>query len=349
MSLKHSDVKAVSDVLRELYAHTNSATLPHCIVGLLHRLIPADSAVYNSFDFRTGEMQVVHDHGPEGDRYLPALQRHVEQHPLMVHIRAHWQKGAETLANVISRRELRQTGIYSEFLHPLGIEEQMGMVVEDHRYGVTAVGLQRAGRNFSSRDKAVLTLLQPHLMQAYKNASDLTRTYALSHDSEQALRVAQIGVIRLTPALKMEWVSPHAAQWLAAYFPDEQNRISDGNLPLKLEEWLRLLGQSARQIVTARGVLSIRRVCGQNGESHLVLSEQRADVSPRELESLGLSRREAEVLHWIAQGKTNEFISITLSTSKRTVDKQVENILRKLGVSSRVEAAVRADRHRRLN
>lgn len=128
MSLNHSDIQAVSEVLRELYANTNSATLPHCIVRLLHRIIPADSAVYNSFNFRTGEMQVVHDHGPDGDRYLPALQRHVEQHPLMVHVRAHWKEGAETLSNVISRRQLRQTGIYSEFLHPLGIEEQIGLL-----------------------------------------------------------------------------------------------------------------------------------------------------------------------------------------------------------------------------
>jgi len=93
-------------------------------------------------------------------------------------------------------------------------------------------------------------------------------------------------------------------------------------------------------------VLFIRWVIGQNRESHLVLSEQRADVSSCELEGLGLSRREAEVLHWIVESKSNEAISVILHTSKRTVDKQVENILRKLGVESRVGAALRAERHR---
>jgi DNA-binding CsgD family transcriptional regulator len=169
-----------------------------------------------------------------------------------------------------------------------------------------------------------------------------------------------VGVIRLTPALKIEWISNCAAKWLADYFQGDQPRLAAGALPAKLEAWLRqqrrqqqdtprLPGQVIWQLATARGVLFVRWVIGQNGENHLVLSEQRADVSPRELESLGLSRREAEVLHWIVQGKTNEFISITLSTSKRTVDKQVENILRKLRVESRVGAALRADRHRRLS
>lgn len=92
-------------------------------------------------------------------------------------------------------------------------------------------------------------------------------------------------------------------------------------------------------------MLFIRWINGSNGGGDLVLSEQRRGA-PRELESLGLSRREAEVLHWITQGKTNEIIAIILSSSKRSVDKQVENILRKLEVESRVQAALRAERHR---
>ena len=52
----------MSGVLRELCAHTDAATLPHCIVRLLQQLIPADSAAYNSFNFQTGKIQVVHGH-----------------------------------------------------------------------------------------------------------------------------------------------------------------------------------------------------------------------------------------------------------------------------------------------
>ena len=354
MSLNHSDVQAVSEALRELYAQTNSQALPYCIVGLLHRLIPADSAVFNSFDFRTGEMQVVHDHGPNGAKYLPALNEHIQQHPLLEHLRTHWQVGAATLADVISQRQLRDQPIYREFFRPLGIERQMGLLVEDRQYGFAAVGLQRDGRDFSARDKGILTFLQPHIIQAYKNATDISWTCAQNQSSEQALHVAKIGVVRLTSALKIEWISHRAKKWLAAYFSHERMRIADGSLPLKLDGWLRQQRQrnaasAIWQVAAERGLLSIRWMAGQKGGHHLVFAEQRSDVSPRELESLGLSRREAEVLHWIAQGKTNEFIALTFSTSRRTVDKQVENILRKLKVESRVGAALRADQHRRLS
>lgn len=60
------------------------------------------------------------------------------------------------------------------------------------------------------------------------------------------------------------------------------------------------------------------------------------------LESLGLSRREAEVLLWIAQGKNNEEIGIILGASRNTIKKHVMHLLEKLGVESRNAAAVRA-------
>jgi len=60
------------------------------------------------------------------------------------------------------------------------------------------------------------------------------------------------------------------------------------------------------------------------------------------LESLGLSRREAEVLVWIAQGKNNEEIGIILGASRNTIKKHVMHLLEKLGVESRNAAAVRA-------
>lgn len=359
MALKQSEIQAVSEGLRELYANTDAQTLPHCIVRLLHRLVPANSAVYNSFDFRTGEMQVVHDHGPEGDKYLTALNEHIQDHPLLIYMRTHWRKGAASMSQAISQRELRDLPIYCEFLRPLGIKRQLGLLVEDREYGVAAVGLQRDGSDFSQRDKEIITLLQPHLIQACKNASDISRVMQQQQHSERALKLAQIGVVRLDPKLRMEWVSNHAANLLAVYFPTEQERIAAGTLPVKLEAWVQeerqLRGQQINRVApanwqttSARGVLSIRWVNGLNGGSDLVLSEQRSDVGPVDLESLGLTRREAEVLHWITQGKTNEVIGVILSTSKRTVDKQVESIFRKLGVESRVGAALRAERHRQM-
>jgi DNA-binding NarL/FixJ family response regulator len=64
--------------------------------------------------------------------------------------------------------------------------------------------------------------------------------------------------------------------------------------------------------------------------------------SAEPLRALGLSPREAEVLLWIAQGKSNEEIGIILGPARNTVKKHVLHLLAKLGVETRNAAAVRA-------
>lgn len=56
----------------------------------------------------------------------------------------------------------------------------------------------------------------------------------------------------------------------------------------------------------------------------------------------GLSRRETEVLGHLQQGLTNRQIADRLYISTNTINKHVQQVLRKLGVSNRVQAAVRA-------
>ncbi len=54
----------------------------------------------------------------------------------------------------------------------------------------------------------------------------------------------------------------------------------------------------------------------------------------------GLTEREAEVLRLVTEGLSNKEIAQALSVSVRTVGFHVGKILEKLGVASRVEAAV---------
>lgn len=64
--------------------------------------------------------------------------------------------------------------------------------------------------------------------------------------------------------------------------------------------------------------------------------------SAKPLESLGLSAREAEILLWVAQGKTNYEAGTILNISTATVKKHLEHIFEKLGVEGRNAATVRA-------
>jgi DNA-binding NarL/FixJ family response regulator len=64
--------------------------------------------------------------------------------------------------------------------------------------------------------------------------------------------------------------------------------------------------------------------------------------SSRPLESLGLTPREAEVLLWVAQGKSNGDIAILLGMAEKTVKKHMGSIFDKLGLEGRNAATVRA-------
>jgi DNA-binding CsgD family transcriptional regulator len=68
-----------------------------------------------------------------------------------------------------------------------------------------------------------------------------------------------------------------------------------------------------------------------------------ADYDQRSVEafaSLNLTPREAEVLFWISQGKSNRDIAVIVGAKTGTVCKHVEHIFSKLNVENRTSAAV---------
>jgi DNA-binding CsgD family transcriptional regulator len=62
--------------------------------------------------------------------------------------------------------------------------------------------------------------------------------------------------------------------------------------------------------------------------------------SMKALASSRLTPREAEVLSWVSEGKTNQEIGVIVGASTGTIRKHVEHILNKLNVENRTTAAV---------
>ena len=62
--------------------------------------------------------------------------------------------------------------------------------------------------------------------------------------------------------------------------------------------------------------------------------------SPVPLEKLGLTPREAEVLVWVAQGKSNGDIAVICGMAEKTVKKHLGNVFQKLGVEGRNAATL---------
>ncbi|MFL5681127.1 MAG: LuxR C-terminal-related transcriptional regulator, partial [Chloroflexota bacterium] len=81
-----------------------------------------------------------------------------------------------------------------------------------------------------------------------------------------------------------------------------------------------------------------------NGEQSAVVRTIAGARPPARPNTFGLSAREREVLGLISEGRTNREIGQRLFISQKTVGVHVGNILAKLGVSGRVEAAAVAIR-----
>jgi DNA-binding NarL/FixJ family response regulator len=150
---------------------------------------------------------------------------------------------------------------------------------------------------------------------------------------------------------RMLWCTPQAARLLAAAVPgfDAEQFV----LPAPVRDWLaaRIPGgpDATGEIMTLGLSLPVLRLSfvGQTGADEFLLRLVEGDGPTDEVtlrDRLSLTLREAEVLKWIARGKSNKDIGEILSLSPRTVNKHLEQIFVKLGVENRTAAAALAIR-----
>ena len=76
--------------------------------------------------------------------------------------------------------------------------------------------------------------------------------------------------------------------------------------------------------------------------SELKQAAARAIPAPQDLQQIGLTVREGEVLHWVIQGKRDKEVADILSASPRTIHNHLRSILRKLNTETRTGAAIEA-------
>src|SRR5215208_5600164 len=110
-------------------------------------------------------------------------------------------------------------------------------------------------------------------------------------------------------------------------------RVLDGEPPLNGELAMQVLRKLLGQQSSNQGYADAPPTSTSGRPS-----DERAGPSPLEV----LSSRELDVLRFIAQGRTNRQISEDLLVSVSTVKKHVHQIITKLGVSDRTQAAISA-------
>jgi DNA-binding NarL/FixJ family response regulator len=104
-------------------------------------------------------------------------------------------------------------------------------------------------------------------------------------------------------------------------------------------------GYLIKDEVTDTIVEAVRGVArGEKGWVSRRVAEKLSQMLDHKSDNKDLTPRELDVLTLVSQGKTNAVIGYALGISDKTVEKHLDMIFRKMGVVSRVEAAVTAVR-----
>jgi len=183
------------------------------------------------------------------------------------------------------------------------------------------------------RPMEVLARMTVHLQSARqarqaRNALDAFGHATMAIHADDALTVG-----------KAVWQTPLARDLMLRYF-----EAPVGQVPPEVLEWLR--SQTAgepRPLTVAHDerqlVLSLQQRTAD--DDWLVVMREVSDAAVVQAlqQTFKLTMKEAEVLYWVAKGKTNRDIGDILGSSPATVKKHLEHVFEKLGVETRNAAA----------
>jgi DNA-binding response OmpR family regulator/DNA-binding CsgD family transcriptional regulator len=140
------------------------------------------------------------------------------------------------------------------------------------------------------------------------------------------------------------WSTPQVNQLLETA-NDKQAWLAD-NFANEIKNWLAHEPAQGMNVTLLTPTQTLKVYVLGNASTNEYLLRLVHQESPNESSNLkkywALTNREAEVLFWIAKGKTNREIGQILGTSPRTINKHSEKIYKKLDVENRTTAAAKA-------
>jgi DNA-binding CsgD family transcriptional regulator len=184
----------------------------------------------------------------------------------------------------------------------------------------------------------MLNALRPHLVQAYRNAEDYSRLQRSILAMQTLVEVDGDGVVLLDRHKRIDHCTPTAQVMFERWF----DGFDSAALPEPVQGWLDastpISAPPAPLVIDRAGEhLLLRRVSVADTEA-LLVSEQGSDRTETLLRGLGLTRREAQVLTLITDGRKVADVGSRLVISGRTVEKHIEHAYEKLGLEGRVAA-----------
>lgn len=165
----------------------------------------------------------------------------------------------------------------------------------------------------------------------------------LVNQREQMIDAAGIAMLALDKDGKVLWQTPIAIHMLQDNLPQQQAQRDD--FYIRLSVWFTQSDLTEPLLVAGlQQNLSLSKLADTGRGAHLVLIQPQEAIPSADvlMQTCAVTKREAEVLYWVALGKTNRDIGEILELSPRTVNKHLEHIFTKLNVETRTAAVASA-------
>lgn len=349
--LTFRDLSRLLAFANDCYALRDLDAFARHAVAAVPRLIPCDITSYNEVNVVRGTNRQLWNTGPP----LPldlcrVFDAHMSEHPLIAHAARTSESRTLKISDFLSRARFHGLGLYTEFYRRYDVEYQLAAGLQAGPRLVIGIALNRKLADFSERERLLLDQARAHLVQSYASAEAVAALRGAVDVAARATEEPGHGVVVLSRLGRVMRASATAREALASYFGGSRSAYG---LPEPLARWVAHqdgVGRAADAVPPPREPLTIERegrrlvvrhLC-EREQCLLLLREEATVLEPAGLERLGLTRREAEVLAWLARGKSDAEIGAILAARTKTVSKHLERIYQKLGVENRTAAAATA-------
>ncbi|MFT7561097.1 MAG: DNA-binding NarL/FixJ family response regulator [Flavobacteriales bacterium] len=160
----------------------------------------------------------------------------------------------------------------------------------------------------------------------------------LTVDTENALETAGQNVFTVDQGGNILWTTPFVRNFLSQLH--ETDALAQADFKDSIAQWLKRSPSEGNKIKLKSGTdIAFITLSKHDNALLRLIDENQMDENDILHAAFPITKREAEVLSWIAKGKTNREIALILDMSPRTVNKHLEQIYKKIGVDNRTSAA----------
>jgi DNA-binding CsgD family transcriptional regulator len=199
-SLRTRDWLRLLDVVGEIRSSRDPEEFRSTILASLPRLIPCEINGYNEVDTRTRTDRYWLSPADAADfpDSVAIFNQHIGEHPLIsYHAGAGSRSRAAAvvrISDLLSRRRFHRLGLYCEFFRRIGIEHQMACALPRRGPMIIGIALNRRGRDFTERERALLEYVRPHLALAYERAELVAELRQAAAPASTHRRLAESGL-----------------------------------------------------------------------------------------------------------------------------------------------------------